>query len=61
MTDPDEFLPTSEELFAELDSLLLAPHPAEPVGGTQRRGVSRYFDGVAWYRAAKALGAMPRG
>lgn len=56
MPDPDEPMPTSEELFAELDALLLAPHAVEPAGGTPRRGVSRFFEGVQWYRAAKWLG-----
>lgn len=54
--DADEPMPTSEELYAELDALLLAPHAVEPVGGVPRRGVSRFFEGVEWYRAAKLLG-----
>lgn len=41
--EPNE-LPTSAELHAELDELLLAPHPAEPLAPTGRRHVAAYAE-----------------
>lgn len=59
--DPDDPMPTSEDLHAELAALLLAPHPAEPLPHVGRRAVAVFFEGVNCYRIARALGGEPRG